>query len=222
MTIHRTAAAATLTAALILALPLAASPVGQDPTTHAPGIYVETPGAGGTTLARLAGSRPQEVKTKGLGKMILSQGLLKASNVWSLGGPMADLRITNATPTFHFYFDTSSQSSGAAPADPMAALAQMMNADVMPASARTAGDFALVRLEVVDDNRQVNMGKVTSSAPKPKNAVACTEERLAQGAYTLQPKSPLAPGEYAFFYIATMGAMGGGYQAWDFGVDAPK
>jgi hypothetical protein len=219
MTLTRTTTAVALAAASLITLPMAASPARQDKATHDPGIYVTS--AGKPDPVRLTGSRPQEVKQKGLGKMILTQGIVKASNVWSLGGPMADIRITDSSPTFYFYFNAPGQA-GAAPADPMAMMSQMMNADVMPANAKTAGDFALVRLTLVDQNRQANMGKVTSSAPKPKNAVACTEERLAQGAYTLKPKSPLEPGEYAFFYVATMSGMGGGYQAWDFGVDAPK
>lgn len=64
------------------------------------------------------------------------------------------------------------------------------------------------------------MGKVGTTS-KPKGAVECTQERLAQGAYRLQPKSPLEPGEYAFVFMNAMGAAGRMTMG-DFGLDAPK
>lgn len=185
---------------------------------HAPGIYLADPADGATPhLVRLVGSKPQEVKTKGLGKAMLTQGLLKPSTVWELGGPASDFRITQTTPTFYFYFQGKSPDTS----DPMAMFSQMMDADTMPAAARTPGDFALVALTVTGDTRQSNMGKMGTGS-RPKNTVDCTQNRLAQGAYTLSPKNPLKPGEYAFFFLSGAGPSMGGFAAWDFGVDAPK
>jgi hypothetical protein len=189
----------------------------QDNGKHAPGIYLAAPGKDGAEeQTRLVGARPHEVKTTGLGKMILTQGLLKGSMVYELAGETADVRTAAISPAFYFYFDTAQAGS-----DPMAMMSQMMSGDGMPSGAKTAADFSLIRLTLTNGNRHANMGKLGSSG-KPKDTVECTQERLAQGAYRLQPKNPLPPGEYAFVFTNSMGPGGGSMSMWDFGVDIAK
>ncbi|MGE5244071.1 MAG: hypothetical protein ACM3SQ_07580 [Betaproteobacteria bacterium] len=201
----------TVAAAVIVA---AAGSAGRAQTAdkHQPGIYLATPGASGETLVRLRGSTP-DFKTKGMMKMMLTQGLSRGSFEADLAGPVADIRTPAGAVTFYFYFDPDAGQPNAS-MDPIAAMSAM-SGDAMPPQARSAGDFALIELKTSDDKRIADMGKMGST--RPKNAVAVTVERLAQGAYKLQPKEPLRPGEYAFCFVSGTGPGG---VLWDFGVDA--
>jgi hypothetical protein len=195
----------------------------DDKAKPAPGIYVATPGtSGGDELVRIPGGHPEQVKTQGIGKMILSQGLLKASMMVALAGPIADLRITTSSPMFVVSLaDSSSPSPSVPPADPSAfagQMNQMMSGDAMPPGAKTGADFQLVQLTVVSGNRQADMGKLGSQGGKLKNSIDCDQERVGSGYYRLRPKQSLKPGgEYAFFFQSSM--MGAAGTAWAFGVD---
>jgi hypothetical protein len=221
MSLMRIAAGAVAVAAILGARPLVRAQAGSEKAGekgHAPGIYLATRGDSGEQMVRIVGAQPHEVKNTGMAKMILSQGLLKGSTLVELGGPVADIRTSSTSPTFYFYFDTAAESQSA---DPLAALTQVMGGDAMPYGAKQAADFSLVHLTLTDGNRRANMGKIGSQGGKPKDSVDCVQERLDRGAYTLRPKKPLQPGEYAFFFVNSRPGMGG-YTAWDFGVDAAK
>lgn len=200
-------------AAVIVPILGPATGQAQTPEARQPGIYLVTPGASGETLLRLRGSMPAEFKTKGLMKMMITQGLSRASFEAQLGGPVADIRTSDRAVTFYFYFDSNAGQSSAA-IDPMAALSAL-SGDGMPPQARSAGDFTLIRLKVSDGRRIADMGKVGNTG-SPKNAVPVAVERLAQGEYKLQPKKPLDPGEYAFCVVSGTGPGG---VLWDFGID---
>ena len=198
------------------------------PAKQKPGIYVAVSGkSGGEALTKLSGSRPKEVKQSGMLKMVLTQGISKGSFRAELGGPISDVRVASA-PKFYFYFATADDKDKAKQSDdPMAAAMAMMNqggADTLPADAKTAGDFTLVRFTLnKSNNREAEVGKMSATGSSDsKDAVACTSERLAQGQYVLTPKEPLKPGEYAFYFSSNGGAGGGGASTttmWDFGID---
>jgi hypothetical protein len=188
----------------------------QSAETHPAGIYVARAQGSGEKLERLRGSMPTQTKTKGMLKTVLTQGLSGPSTEVELAGPAADVRIPAGAVTFYFYFDSTAQQPDRS-MDPMQALS-MMGGDTMPMQAKSASQFALINLKVSNDTRSANLGRPGNNI-KPKNTVAVTVERLGQGAYTLQPKNPLKPGEYAFCLVSGMGAGG---QLWDFGVDQPK
>jgi hypothetical protein len=185
----------------------------------APGIYVSAPGkSGGDQLARIPGARPEQVKTKGIGKMILSQGLIKGSMMVALAGPMADTRITTASPAFIVSLPDQQATPSPNPAD-FSGVTQMMSGDTMPIGAHTGADFQLVALTIADGNRQADMGKLGSQGGKLKNSIDCEQERLGSGYYRLRPRQALkAGGEYAFFFQNSMAGSGPG-TAWAFGVD---
>jgi len=197
------------------------------PAKQKPGIYVGVPGKGGAdALTKLSGSRPKEVKSSGMLKMVLSQGIAKGSFRAELGGPISDVRVKSA-PKFYFYFATADDKDKAKSSDdPMAAAMAMMNqggTDSLPADAKTAGDFTLVRFTLnKSNNREAEVGKMSAGgSSESRDAVACTSERLAQGQYVLTPKEPLKPGEYAFYFSSTAGGGGGAATTtmWDFGID---
>jgi hypothetical protein len=187
----------------------------------APGVYFEEAGkSGSAALTRIPGGRPEQVKTKGLMKMIATQGLAKASTVVALAGTIADVRTAETAPVFIISLPEAPGST-AMPADPLAAYSQMMSGDAMPPGARTGADFQLVQLTVTADSRQAELGKVGSQGGKMKNSVDMSEERVMQGEYRLRPKQALKPGEYAFF-VQNGGVNGAAATAWAFGVDAKK
>lgn len=202
----------------------------DDNTKPAPGIYVTTTGkSGGDEVLRIPGARPEQVKTQGLGKMMLTQGLMKASTIVAFAGPIADFRIANTSPVFVVSLPESTPPPApSAPPDPSTMLSQasqmsqMMSGDSMPSGAKTGADFQLVQLTLASGNRQADMGKVGSQGGKLKNSIDCEQERVASGYYRLRPRQALkAGGEYAFFFQNSMN-MGGTGAAWAFGVDAGK
>jgi len=199
------------------ALVAASSLMAQEAAKQKPGIYLTVPGkSGAEQTTRLLGAIPH-LETRGIGKSILTQGISKPAEVASLDGTGADIRIKDTTPTFYFYFNTGNSQPN--PNDPMAAMAAMGSGpgDMMPATARTASDFVLVKMTVTKDGREVEVGKMGSNS-KSKAAIDCVVERLAQGEYKAHAKDPLKPGEYAFYYNNSQGGgMGSGL--WDFGID---
>ena len=201
--------------------------IADDNAKPAPGIYVSAPGkGGGDELVRVPGARPQQVKTQGIGKMMLTQGLVKASMMVSLGGPIADFRIANTSPVFVVSLPENASPTPSPSVDPSVGFSQMnqmMSGDMMPAGAKTGADFQLVQLTLVSGNRQADMGKVGSQGGRLKNSIDCDQERVASGYYRLRPKQALkAGGEYAFFFQNSLGGAGSVGTAWAFGVDAGK
>lgn len=216
-----------LTLAIILgagAGVLAQDGKAAEPAKQKPGIYVAVAGKGGAeTLTKLVGGRPREVKQSGMMKMVISQGVAKGSFRAELGGPIADVRVSGS-PKFYFYLDSGDADkpkSDDPMAQAMAAMGQMGGTDSLPADAKSAGDFTLVHMELNKaGNREAEVGKMTGSGSSDsKDAVACTVERLAQGQYVMTPKSPLKPGEYAFYYAKNPGGGAAVTTFWDFGVD---
>ena len=159
----------------------------DDTAKPAPGIYVMTTGkSGGDELLRIPGARPEQVKTQGLGKMMLTQGLMKASTIVAFAGPIADFRIANTSPVFVVSLPENTPAPSAppsAPPDPTTAysqMSQMMSGDQMPTGAKTGADFQLVQLTLVSGNRQADMGKVGSQGGKLKNSIECDQDASPQ------------------------------------------
>ena len=210
--------AATLSIAIATALHVAAArSLADDPPKQPAGVYVAQAKGDTEELIRIPGQRPQQVKTKGIGKMLATQGLLKPSMMMELAGPIADVRVTQSQPVFYIYIDAEDGQS----TDPFAGVSAIMSRDAMPQGARTGADFSLVYLTVAKESRQADLGKVGGGG-KMKDSVECAEERLAQGVYRLRPKSALKPGEYAFFFTGQGGSGMNAMGAWPFGVDLPK
>jgi hypothetical protein len=194
-----------------------------EPAKQKPGIYVAVPGKGGAeALTKLVGGRPREVKQTGMMKMVLSQGMAKGSFRAELGGPIADVRVSGS-PKFYFYLDNGADKpkSDDPMANAIAAMSTMGGSDSLPSDAKSAGDFTLVHMTLNKaGNREAEVGKMTGSgSSSSSDAVACTVERLAQGEYVMTPKSPLKPGEYAFYYANNPGGGAAASTFWDFGVD---
>jgi hypothetical protein len=182
----------------------------QEQAVPSSGIFVQS-GAGQAEV-RLPSTR-FEIKTSGVGKSMATMGLAKPQMQGAFAGPKAYTRIAGDA-TFRFQIDQkpAGASQNMSPQEMMA----MMNGGDggIPPTAKGPQDFALVKLTVVDENREAHFG--SAGASHPKDAVDVTVENLGPGAFRVKPRHPLEPGEYAFYVRMGNSPMG---QAWDFGVD---
>ncbi len=197
--------------ALVLPARLAAVRASSSPS---PGIYLEKPGArGDDARIKLEEVTVQQVKQKGMFKMIATQGLLKGAAIGVIAGASAAVRAPEGDVSFDFYLDPKGPPS---PQMSLEDAMQMVNgSSSMPSTARSAEDFVLVRLTPKDDTREVELGKGGSS--KLEHTLPCTVDTVGNGAFRVRPRTALPPGEYAFTYVA-QGQSGG--QLWTFGVNA--
>jgi hypothetical protein len=213
--VHPTAPAAIVALLLATAAPLRAQPAPSAPAARESGIYLEKPE--GRDLTRLAGVVP-DIRATGMVKMMVTSGLAKGEMLGRISGEHATLR-TPDQPVFDFYLPSGSSNGSPPPStDPnhmdLNQMMRGMQGDLMPPNFRDANDFALIRLVTKDGGREAHLGSLGGRGG-PKNTVACAVEKLANGAFRVRPKEPLAAGEYAFT-VAKQGQAG---QLWDFGVD---
>jgi hypothetical protein len=195
--------------------------------THAaappsPGIYFEAAGkTGEDARIKLRSVNVRETKQTGLGKMMLTGGLLKGSVFQVIAGASATVRVPAGEAVFDFYLDPKDPASMQT-MNPMDAVQQMMSSggmggagDSMPWTAKKAEEFILVRLKSAEDTRAAQFPNAVGA--HSKDEVKCAIEKIGDNAYRVRPTSALAPGEYAFTY-SPQGGPGSPY--WDFGVDA--
>jgi hypothetical protein len=188
---------------------VAASAANPKPApTPAPGIYFEPSGdAAGGALEKLETSTMTRVGTKdlkkGIASTMLTGGLLGGPKMaYLFAGARAQRRVAPQA-WFQFHFDPKP-----------AAEAEMSDSE-MPAGARQPFDFALVRLNVKDEERELVVGMDM----KPKNTLPFRMRQLGPTAYRVAAEKPLPPGEYAFYAVPKQNAAGGSEKVWDFGVD---
>ncbi|HVO09128.1 MAG TPA: hypothetical protein VMX54_00120 [Vicinamibacteria bacterium] len=201
----RTAAGVGTAAALCL---LGAGGFAADATAAKdPGLYLSSPGKEGElALVKLHGAMAS-MKQKGIVKTMLLMGHAKPTLLAELAGEKAEVRTRGASPAFSFYLPPG----GGGMEDAM----RMMTGDAPPSQARNGAEFVLVRLHVKEGNREAEVGQEKGS--HTKDMVPCSSVSLGGSTFKVEPKDPLAPGEYAFYW----GQHGFGGMLWDFGVDEP-
>ncbi len=204
--------------ALGAALVAVCSTVAAGQTQEKPGIFV-APNGGGESV-RLEGVMAQQMHPKGVAKSILkatlTQGLLGGggSVEFVLDGAAATVRVKDAS----FLIRLNPQGQRGAPPDPSAMdLSSIMAGgfDMMPPQAKSGEEFVLARMTVADGSRHLEASQSRHGTLKTKAAVPLQFERSGPNVVTARPRTPLEPGEYAFYY----GGVGGGGQFWTFGVD---
>jgi len=182
----------------------------QEQAVPSSGIFVQS-GAGQAEL-RLPSTR-FELKTTNVGKSMATMGMMKPQQQGAFGGAKAPTRLP-ADATFRFQLEEkpASSSQNMSPQEMMAMMGG--GGDGLPSMAKGPQDFALVKLTVVNDNREAHFGAVGSS--HAKDTVDVIVENLSPHTFRVKPRHPLEPGEYAFYVRMGNSPMG---QAWDFGVD---
>jgi len=183
----------------------------NDPASpHDPGIYYVRQNPGGRRMTNLEPSVYSGGKTSGVFTMALTHGISHAKWKAVVRGNMAALRITEARPTFYFYFEmksgTLSYSGG------------------WGGGASSPNEFILAHMEKKTDDRELVMGQANafgaSTGTQSKDTVPFDFEKVKPGIYKVQPRSDVEPGEYCFYYGGSAQAMGAtGGKVFDFGIN---
>lgn len=158
---------------------------------HEPGIYFYEEKDGQRSMTQIDPSLYRKAKAGGMFTSALTYGIKKIKFRAVLAGQNAKLQVSAAQPVFYFYI------SGATPKE-----------------------FALVKMDVKKDSRQVIISEANifgAEAGLQDKAVHPIEyEKIAPGVFKVWPKSPLPNGEYGFLPGATT------ERAYDFGVTVAR
>lgn len=204
---------AVVTAAAPPSMPTEASRLAR----YSPGIYLES--GGGTDSPNLVPLEPAvftQGKSGGVLASAMTFGIAKAKWKAVVRGARANIRTTIQQPTFYFIFENKtpglSESGG---------LAGLL------AGASSPNEFVLVQMFEKRDSREVIVGEFnafgSSAGTRSEDTIPLRIQRLAPGIYRVTPDEPLGPGEFCFFYAATVPAASGvtAGKLFDFGVDPP-
>ncbi len=170
----------------------------NDPSQpHESGIYLYTKDRDGKPLMTvLERASYQGAKTGGFFTSALTYGIKKVKSRAVIPGPKASIRISEASPTFYFYFEDKAAGLGKT----YFGIAALSNPN----------QFALLRLEVKKNNRETIVGEMnafgSSSGSDAKSMLTFKSERLRPGLYKVTVSEPMEPGEYCF--LASSGMMG--------------
>jgi hypothetical protein len=208
-------------------LAVAASFVAADETpVQPPGVYFEgaADAKGRIPVERIPTAEMVRAGTKDLAKGMIGSaftgGLLGKPKITMIyAGPRGAARLA-AQPLFQFHFDPKAADAPKTPAAPtdMASMMAMMEAGGAHGEmqgARRPHEFALVRLEVKNDERLL----VATMDMKPAKPINCRVRQLGPSSWRVAPEKPLPPGEYAFYVVPKQAGGGGGQRIWEFGVD---
>lgn len=157
-----------------------------------PGLYLERPDGAPQPVPK---SVSEAVETKGIMKAALTQGLAGPKFVARHDGAESDLIVSDAQPSFIFYFPPPMRRGA-----PMDMETMMEAADGLPMMSTHPREFTLVTMTVVEGTRVVDTGKLQ----KFKFTVTADGTRR----FKVRPEDPLPPGEYAFF-LSDRGKGGG-------------
>jgi hypothetical protein len=206
-------------------LAMAASLFAAEETpVQPPGVYFEgtADAKGRIPVEKVATAEAVRAGTKDLAKgMIgsaLTGGLLGKPKITLVyAGPRGAVRLASQ-PMFQFHFDPKAPAApkpGTAPMDMESAMAMMEGMQGEMQGARRPHEFALVKLEVKNDERLL----VASMDMKPSKPINCRVRQLGPSSWRVAPEKALPPGEYAFYVVPTQAGGGGGQRIWEFGVD---
>jgi hypothetical protein len=201
-----------LVAGAVLAMgPVIHARVGM--AAHDPGIYLAK---SADNLVKIKSVMISDIRTKGIGKSILTQGFSKPTSEAHVPGGRAALRVASGDLTFFAYLDPNADAKAQqmSIAEAMSRATGGGGGDGMPGMVKTAKDLGLARLRQDDDERIC----AVKSNGSLVDGVELVSEKIGTNDYKLTLKTPLTPGEYSFLVPK---AAGGG-QYWDFGVDGPK
>jgi len=191
-----------------------AEPDPNDPKSpHDAGIYWRPKEKRDKQMVALEPSVYSQGKSGGMFTSAMTYGIAKAKWKAVVRGDRSNLRTSESTPEFWFYFEEKShglsQSAGYFTA------------------ASSPNEFILAKMEQKDKDRELIVSEFgafrASAGTRSKDVMDFDFEKVAPGVYKVTPKSPLKPGEYCFFYAGTnmgMGMTGG--KLFDFGIDPPR
>jgi hypothetical protein len=197
--------------------PAAGIPVSYDlndpAAPHDFGIYLYDERDGKRSMTRLDPSVSAQNRTGGkVTSQLTPFGLGKVKQKANLPGIAAKMQITGVTPVFYFYLDAKSGGLNTSSGVPS-----------------TTNEFALVKFNIRDDNRELTISKSNSWGAKgglsDESVMEFTAESLGNGVFKVVPKLPLKIGEYGFYLLNSGNSNAGnavGSKFFDFGVQLSK
>ena len=153
-----------------------------------PGIYLD--GTSGE-VRRLPMETTSDLEMKGVGKAMLTQGIMKPKQLVKHAGAKSEFVIKGTVPPFLFRFPPKTM-----PSNPSAMMAYSSE-DALPFGTKHPKDFILAPATVVGDTRVFDTGKIEK--------IKFEIEQLKPDTFRVRIAQPIVPGEYAFF----MGQGGG-------------
>jgi hypothetical protein len=189
-------------------------PDPNDPNApHESGIYVYSEMASGKKMMLLEPTVYTQGKSGGVFASAMTYGIAKIKWKAVVRNPRANVRFSDASAVFYFYFEE--KSAGLSHAG---------------SGTSTPNEFTLLRFDVKGDTRETVVMKMnafgSSSGTEDKANAPFTSTKIAPGVYKVVPNVPLKPGEYAFISAAASGAFAPGAAAanrlFDFGVNPPE
>ena len=182
----------------------------NDPMSkHNYGIYLFEEKAGSRKMTQLMPSVSAQNRTGGLFTSSLTYGISKVKIKSNLPGRNATLQVADTSPVFYFYLDVSSGGLNTASGIPS-----------------NTNEFALIRFNQRDDNREVTIGKSNAFGGKgglsDEYVVAFTAVDLGNGVFKVTPSAPLQKGEYGFYLLNSGNSNASaavGAKFFDFGVN---
>ncbi len=136
----------------------------------------------------------QGSKSGGYLAAAMTYGIVKAKTKAVIPGPHANIRVTESSPVFYFYFDDKQAGLGKT----YFGVGNLSN----------PGQFSLVKLEVNKENRESTVGQFSalgsSSGADSKAMISFKSERIRPGLYKVVVEN-LKSGEYCFVASSNMG-----------------
>lgn len=167
---------------------------------HDSGIYIVLKTREGKDeMVVLERAAYQGAKTAGTFTAAMTYGIKKAKMKAVIPGPRATIRSGDSRPTFYFYFEEKAAGLG--------------KSSFGMGSLSSPNQFALVKLEAKQSNRETIIGEVgafgASSGTHQKSMIPFRSERIRPGLYRVVPTSAMEDGEYCFLASAPMAVAGG-------------
>lgn len=144
----------------------------------------------------------------------LTMGVMKTKLRAKVRGRSANTHVRSQSPTFYFVFNTDYKNSGAV----------MAGTTFWGMSATSPAEFMLVEMTVKQASREAVLGEVgaftgVSMGARDEDIREYSFDKIAPGVYKVVPRSPLAVGEYSFYYAGNVSGLGlAGGKVFDFSV----
>lgn len=178
-------ATAALAAVSTIAQDINAAPQAPAPAaTLARGVYLES--ADGAT-DQVAGAMPIDSRATGTMGAMFGK---RPGIVLTIAGATSERKLTTPTPQFRIVLTPYKM-----PRTPEEMMEHGMNPGAPPPTVKQPKDFVLAKLAVIEGNRELDAKKAVR--------VSLTSEKVSDNVYRLRPASPLEPGEYALYAVAS-------------------
>lgn len=192
----------------------ASAPTSTDPndpnSPHDPGIWILASNGREKKMVMLEPTVYSQGKSGGMFASAMTYGIAKVKWKAVVRNAHANVKISDATPVFYFYFEEKE--------------AGLSHASFGGTS--TPNEFTLLKFDVKKQTRETTVMKAnafgSSAGTDDKANIAFDFQKIKPGLYKVTPKAPLASGEYCFIGASIGGAYAPGAatanRLFDFGV----